>query len=256
MLFILGLNIGYTIEGVFGRKSDPNFTEKQKWAWEHCKKMIDQGLPCYGWELDEAEYYVINGYDNEEYFFSGPSWGSGEGSKKWQELGDTDIGLLEVYSVRPRQAAEDTKTIKESIEFVLKHAKSPKEWIFPKYKAGLDGFDNWINALETGTAVKFGMAYNAGCWAECRGFGVQFLKEAKERIGGKTSTLFDEAAGHYEVVHDNLQKISELFPIPSNRSMDTISDSELIQAAIKHLRDARKAEEAGLNSLKQIVKEL
>jgi len=126
----------------------------------------------------------------------------------------------------------------------------------PNYKAGLEGFDNWIKALETGTAVKMGMAYNAACWAECRGFGVQFLKEAKERINGKTGTLFDEAAGHYEAVHENLQKVAELFPFPLNRSTDNVTDSELVQTTIKHLSDARKAEEAGLNSLEQIVKEL
>jgi len=256
MLFVLGANIGYAIEGVVGFKAQDDFVEKQQKAWEHCKKEIDQGLPCYGWELDNAEYYVINGYDDNGYCFSGPSFGSGEGSKNWQELGDTDIGVLEVYSIRPRQAAEDTKTIKESIEFVLHHAKNPKEWIFSQYKAGLEGFDNWIKALETGTAVKMGMAYNAACWAECRGFGVQFLKEAKERINGKASTLFDEAVEHYEVVHENLKKVSELFPFQLNRSMDTITDSELIQTAIKHLSDARKAEEAGLNSLEKIHSEL
>jgi hypothetical protein len=256
MLFLLAKNIGYTIEGVGGFQSESNFAEKQKKAWEFCKKKIDRSLPCYGWELDEAEYYVINGYDDEGYCFSGPSVGSGEGTKEWQELGDTAIGQLAVFSIKPRQAAEDTKTIKESIECVLYHAKNPKEWIFPKYKAGLEGFDNWIHALETGTAMKMGMAYNAGCWAECRGFGVQFLKEAKERINGKTGSLFNEAAEHYEAVHENLQKVSELFPLPLNRSTDTITDSELSQTAIKHLRDARKAEEAGLKMLEKIYSEL
>lgn len=258
MLFVLGANIGYTIEGVVGFKNEDDFTDRQKKAWEHCKKKIDQGLPCYGWELDQAEYYVINGYDDDEgYCFSGPSFGSGEGTKDWQDLGNTDIGVLEVYSIEPRQkAADDTKTIKDSIEFVLKHAQNPKEWIFPAYKSGLEGFDNWIKALETGTAAKMGMAYNAACWAECRGFGVQFLREAKERIGGRNGSLFDEAAGHYKAVHENLQKVAELFPFQSNRSMDAVTDSELIQTAIKHLGYARKAEEAGLKSLEKIHIEL
>jgi len=61
--------------------------------------MIDQGLPCYGWELDDAEFYVIYGYDDQGYYFSGPSWQPVKGPKNWQELGDTGIGVLEVYSV-------------------------------------------------------------------------------------------------------------------------------------------------------------
>ena len=156
MLFTLGLNIGYTIEGVGGFKAGSDFPERQKKAWEFCRKKISRGLPCYGWELDDTEYYVINGYNDEgylfsgiingyddgEYYFSGPSWGSGEGAKNWQELGDTDIGQLAVFSIKPRQAAEDNKTVKDSIECVLHHARNPKEWIFPDYKSGLAGFDN------------------------------------------------------------------------------------------------------------------
>lgn len=256
MFFILGNNIGYTIYGVFGSKLDSDFAEKQKIAWEFCKKTIDQGLPCYGWELDEAEYYVINGYDDDGYYFSGPPWQPAKGSKNWQELGDTGIGELAVFGVRPGQAADDVTTVRQAVGFALEHSKNPTNWIFPDYKSGLAGYDNWINALETGTAVKLGMAYNAGCWAECRGFGVQFLKEAKERINGKTSSLFDEATEHYEAVHENLQKVVELFPFQSNRSTDNVNDSELSQTAIKHLSDARKAEEAGLNSLEKIHSEL
>ena len=109
MLFILGRNIGYAIEGVVGFKTESDFAEKQKKAWELCKKKIDEGLPCYGWELDEAEYYVINGYDDDGYCFSGPSWASGEGTKDWQELGDTDIGFGSKNRPSPRISEIDIK---------------------------------------------------------------------------------------------------------------------------------------------------
>lgn len=206
--------------------------------------------------MDNAEYYVINGYSDEGYCFSGPPFESGEGTKDWQDLGNTDIGVLEVYSVKPGRIAEDIKTVKDSFEFVLTHASNPKEWIYPAYKSGLEGFENWIKALEKVTAVKIGMAYNAACWSECRGFGIRFLKEARERINGKTSTLFDEATKNYESVYENLKKVSELFPLQSNLTMDTITDSELINRAINYLTDARKAEEAGLSSLEKIYNEI
>jgi len=95
----LGKNIGYEIDGVFGTKSAGDFAEKQKRAWEFVKSAIDQGLPCYGWELDIPEFYVVYGYDDAGYYFSGPGCDEGKGPKPWQELGDTEIGVSAVNSV-------------------------------------------------------------------------------------------------------------------------------------------------------------
>lgn len=33
------------------------------------QKKIDEGLTCYGWELDIPEFYVVYGYDNKGYYF-------------------------------------------------------------------------------------------------------------------------------------------------------------------------------------------
>ena len=254
MLFKLGKNIGYIIEGVFSRKSDINFAEKQKLAWQKTKEAIDEGLPCYGWELDIPEFYVVYGYDNKGYYFSGPGCDSGKGPKPWKELGDTKIGVLEMYSVKPWQAVDDIRIIKEAFGFVLEHSKSPEKWIFPKYKAGLAGFDNWTHALETGIADGFGMAYNAAVWSECRIFAVKFLKEAKEHTGGKLSSLFDEAAEHYEVVAQNLKNISEIFPFPPKGG--EIKDTARCTTALGHLMSAKKAEQSGLRALEKMLSKL
>ena len=48
MLFTLGKNLGFAAEGVFGIKSEPDFAEKQKLAWEKIRGAIDEGVPCYG----------------------------------------------------------------------------------------------------------------------------------------------------------------------------------------------------------------
>ncbi|GIP36150.1 hypothetical protein [Paenibacillus sp. J2TS4] len=72
MLMNLGSNLGYETHGVFGWRTEADFTAKQKLAWENTKKAIDQGYPCYGWELGIPEYYVVNGYDEHHgYRYSG-----------------------------------------------------------------------------------------------------------------------------------------------------------------------------------------
>lgn len=256
MLFKLGENIGYTVDGVFGTKSDADFAEKQKLAWEKTKQAIDEGLPCYGWELDIPEYYVVNGYDERGYHYRDFN-NSGRGPKQWKELGDTEIGVLEMYIVKPGNPADDVQTVKEAFGFVLEHSKSPAKWIFPKYKSGLAGFDNWIHALENGKADGFGVAHNAVVWSECRNSAVEFLKEAEERLASELKPLFSEALGHYKVVAQNLKHISEIFPFkgPETRG-DEIRDSARCNAALEYLRNARNAEESGLLSLEKILRHL
>jgi hypothetical protein len=252
MLFKLGKNIGYEIDGVFGMKSADDFAEKQKLAWEHAKSAIDQGLPCYGWELDIPEYYVVYGYDDAGYYFSGPGCDEGKGPKPWQEL---EIGIIEMYSVRVGQAADDVQTVKEALAFALEHATGPARWIFPKYKAGLDGYNAWIRALEGGTADGFGMAYNTAVWTECRGYAVLFLQEAKERLEGRGEALFDEAIDRYQVVHENLQTVTEAYPF-HGMEPGHIKDPARVRTALDALRTARDAEAGGLEALQRIVNEL
>jgi hypothetical protein len=252
MFFKLGKNVGYATDDIGSFKSQDDFARKQEQAWDRIRKAIDENVPCYGWELEVPEYYVIYGYDDTGYHFSGPICDKGKGPKPWKEVGNTEIGVLHMCEVRPCPAADDKRTVKEGMEFALEFAGSPDKWIFPKYKTGLDGYDSWIKALETGTAHGMGMAYNSEVWNECRQLAVGFLKEAKERIGGSCGDLFDEAIGHYGVVADNLQKVQETFPFTSPTADVDMSESRRGKA-IEHLKIARGAEEEGLKVLKKIV---
>jgi len=81
ILFKLGKNLGYRINGVTSYKKDKDFREKQEKAYELVKDSINKGYPCYGWELDIPKYYVIYGYDDEGYLYTGVK----KGHKKWWE---------------------------------------------------------------------------------------------------------------------------------------------------------------------------
>lgn len=254
MLFKLGKNIGYVVESVVGFKSKPDFAEKQRQTWEMAKQAIDEGLPCYGWELDIPEYYVVYGYDDEGYYFSGPRCDSGKGPKRWQELGDSEIGVLEMYAVKRGQPADDVMTVKEALAFAIEHSKSPAKWIFPKYKSGLAGYDAWIHALKSGAAHAVGMAYNAAVWNECRRFAVEFLKEAKDRLSGELSRQFDETSRHYTTVAESLANVQDLFPFPPTG--EEVKDKDRCELALKNLIGTRNAEASGLQALGELVERL
>ncbi len=253
LLLDLAPNLGYQLTGLYGEKKNPDFAAKQEQAWEMVRESLDKGLPCYGWELDIPEWYVIYGYDDVGYFYSGAGCDGGKGPKPWQGIGTSDIGLFEMYSVQPTSPAPPDKVVKDAFALVLKHAESPEEWIYPKYRSGPAGFDLWAEALEQGTADRFGQGYNGAVWAECRAEAVWFLAEARNRLPGKADALFIEAISHYSNVAARLRKLSELYPFEFEGGGDEqIKDPQ----AAELVREAGEAERRGLEVLGRIVEAL
>jgi len=256
-LFELGKNLGYVIDGVCGHKSQDGFAGLQEQAWEHVRQAIDRGQPCYGWELEIPEFYVIYGYDETGYYYSGPGCDEGRGPKPWREVGDTGIGMLELYSVRPGEAADDAQTVRDAFSFALKHAQNPKDWVFGDYRSGPEGFDNWVRALQEGKASDMGTRYNAGVWLECRKCAVGFLEEAKERLAGRADDLFDEALAHYGAVAESLGQVAEIYPWRLEASdEDVLPVDGQSHASVEALKAARKAEVDGLRTLDKIIQVL
>jgi hypothetical protein len=246
----LGENVGYVAAGLCASRKDADFGEKQRVFWDNLKLAVESDMPSYGWELDVPEYYVICGYDDVGYYYSGPPREGVAGPKPWEELGDTEIGILEMYSLMPGDAADDRTTVREALHFALAFAEGPAEWVWPRYKAGPAAFDAWAEALEGGAAHVLGAAYNAQVWHECRDFAVKFLEEAKGRLGEQAG-FFDEAAGHYRAVASGLKKVAELFPF-LDRGEGHVKDKERCGEAAAALRAARDAERKGLAALAAI----
>ncbi len=251
MLFELAPNLGCRLEGVFGWRNEGDLAGVQERAYAFVRDAIDRGLPCYGWELDIPEFFVIYGYDDLGYYFSGPGCDDGKGPKPWRELGDTDIGMVEVYSVQPGQAADDVTVVHSALEAALRHSQNPDEWILPHYRAGLAGFDNWIRSVEAGTASAMGMSYNAAVWEECRRQGAAFLREARDRVGRGIEELFDQAMVHYQAVARQLKAVVDLYPFTLQEGRIQIDDAS--REAVVALKAAREAEAAGLQGLAAIV---
>lgn len=254
MLFQQGRNLGYEIEGVFGSKYHQDLNALQQEAWDYARGSIDDGFPVYAWEMEIPEYYVIFGYDKMGYYYSGPAADEGKGPKPWGELGNTDIGLVELYSVKPVEAKPAVDVVKSSFQKVLKHASNPPDWIFEKYRSGVKGFDLWIEGLEGGLANRFGMGYNAEVWLECRKYAVDFLKEAKEQLNGEAEPLFKQAIHHYQVVADQIELVSQAYPWIPEGGPSTIPVDDVCQEAVANLRTARQAEADGLQTLEEIEK--
>jgi hypothetical protein len=251
-IYKLAQNAGCGIRTLHAFNGDPDFAERQKTAWEEVKKAIDEGLPCYGWEFDIPEYYLINGYDGEDYLYSGCT--QEQGSKSWKELGKSEIGVIENHVVSPAQAVDDKKTVREALEFAIEHTKEPEKFSFNNlYKCGLNGYDLWMGVLDKGRVSKGGMAFNVQSWGECRQNAFAFLKEAKERIDSNGQVLFDGVIGDFEVVAQEFGKLQQLFEFRQEDFEREITDRKLLNEALQSLRKAREAEAKALAEFEVIA---
>lgn len=116
----LGRNVGYRVESVDAycpRKRD--LRDAQERAWDHVRRSIDEGLPCYGWEIDIPEYCVIYGYDKTGYYISGPGCDDGAGPIPWRNLGTSEIGVVLVANVRRTEPADARQTVRDALSFAL-----------------------------------------------------------------------------------------------------------------------------------------
>jgi len=257
MLAQLGKNVGYETDVVFGMKSADDFAEKQEQAWEYVKRAIDEGIPCYGWELDIPEYYVIYGYDDTGYYISGPGCDEGKGPVPWGNLGTSEIGVVEVRSLRLKEAADDKKTLIDALSYALEYARNPEPWTDPRSSGGLKAYDAWIESVERGRAAEFGLAFNAVVWSECRKNAVAFLQEAKDRMNRTdVKPLFEKAIGYYLIVSQKLKIVSELYPFSQKLDIKPVQVDSRARQATEALKMAKESEASGLEELEMLVQQM
>ncbi|MGI5816858.1 MAG: hypothetical protein ACOX9R_02040 [Armatimonadota bacterium] len=244
----LAANIGYLVEGVTGHVSQRDFEARQKIAWALVTGCIDSEVPCYGWDLVIPEWYVITGYDDEGYYFSGPGADEATMPLAADQISRTEIGWLAVKCVVPCHPAPDEEIVAAAVEFALEHAEG--KHAHEGYVSGPAAFELWATALETGRANRFGAGYNGECWRECRQMAVEFLREARGRLA-REEALFDDAVEHYSAVAGALDRVVERVPFrrhDEGAEEDTLQDGE----AAAFVREAGAAEERALAALRKL----
>ncbi len=251
--FDLGANLGYTVDGfsVWKPNAEDVFPQKQREAWDFVRANIDRGVPCFGFELKPyyGGYWVIYGYDDVGYYYSG--WEEG-GPLAWQKLGDLFIPILEVRSVQLAGPAPAAKAVKDGLSYALKHAQNPPEWIDKGACSGQAAWEYWAEALETEEAKRDHHTYNLQLWLECREMGVAFLQEAKQTLPGRCDGLFDAAIERYCALCETFRVLLELHPPREEPDWGPESTFASPEAA-DIVRQAAVADAEGLDCLRQIV---
>ena len=248
-----GEGLGYRFDTIRGTAWQDDLAETRRRAWQFVRTAIDDGNPCYCWELHIPDYYVINGYDGDDYLFNGvPPHPSGN-RKPWNTLGESKIQIVDVRGVRKGEAASDAEVVKKGIAFALEFMEDGSPYRFDGYYAGVAAFDRWIEDVSSRKAMVVGVAYNAVVWHECRHHAVEFLREAATRVG-KLDGAFEKTASHYETVSQNLSKLKTVFPFPPSKNFELTTDR--VEISLAYLRNAREAERRAIDGLRKIAGQL
>ncbi len=256
VLHELGRNVGYHLEGVRAHPAPDALDGVQREAWDFVRRAIDRGVPCYGWEFAVAEYYVIHGYDEDSYHYSGPACDGGTGRMPWRNLGRSAIGMIEVRSVGRGEPASDLDTVRAAVAFAIEHAESSGKWNFPAYKVGLGAYEAWARSLQEATAYHFGLGYNAAVWAECRKYAAGFLREARQRLGARGGAALDQAAGQYEIVAQHLGQVAQLYPFSPDLPMNPVDRDDRLHTAAAAIERARAAEAVALERMREAAAQM
>lgn len=249
----LGIQITSFTQGGHEFPDEEDLPRRQKEVWEATREAIDRGQPCYGYNLEIGDYYVVYGYDDVGYYYSGAMCNAGKGPLAWRDYGPSgDVrGLLCMGAVAVTPPAEDVRTVREALAFAVEHARTESQ---PDdvYRAGLAGYDQWMRALQSGKADTWGAAYNAACYLECREAAVGFLQQSKERLGDGHAALFDDAIRYYQAVVASLEEVAAASPTEGN-SPEHLKDQSRVHNATEALKAAKAAEAQGIEVLEQLV---
>ncbi|MBD3370656.1 hypothetical protein GF402_09865 [Candidatus Fermentibacteria bacterium] len=255
MILELSPNVGIRQTNLFGEvgKDDPRGLRKQ--AWQMVRGAIDDGRPCFGWELDIPEFYVIYGYDEEGYFFSGPMCDGGKDPKPWKKLGDSEIGVLEVYCCEPCQPASDEATVKQALQAALRHADDADGLTFEGYNSGPRAFEAWRESIEDANELPWGVAYNTEVWSECRYFAAKFTEMAADRLGSGLSTDLERVSKLYSRVQSSLLEVGEVYPFHGPDENPEVDDGGR-RRAVRALTEAYDAERKAVEVLRGVCDRL
>lgn len=219
------------------------------------QESIDRGWPVVGWDLFVPEYGLIYGYDHEEQLLHARDVEK-DGTIAYSRLNDRRYGSLVAITVTNVEPVEPLSMLRQALAFAVRFTRGAAQQPDSPFRHGLEGYDAWIEAF-TGRRINIpGQAYNLAVVADAREFAVKFLRSLPEKWPGETPlerdirSLAGQATTHYADVAAALGQMRLRFPFPQGGEPNDPGEAE---AAVALLREARAAEEKGVQVLEQFL---
>ena len=216
---------------------------------------IDRGVPAIVWDIAEAEWGLITGYDLENQIYHALTHNGKPTVLSFDKLGQNGINILSVAIPGEKNQRTRDQMIRNSLIAAVNHAEQ-KEWTDrPKYQNGLTAYDLWASLFEKwAMIVEAGKedsihpeiwnfaAYYVGHYYSARCHAREYLKSIADG-----NDLLIKAASRYENVSLALQPVWDYFS--QNRPID----AKTLHSLAEDIKSARVAEEEGIHFIKEYM---
>ncbi len=229
--------------------------ERRRQAHELMVQAIDGGIPAIVWDVAEAEWGLIIGYDDETGLYDAVTNNGKKTNLPYEKLGKNGIDILSVTIPGNSNGRSRDEIIHNSLMTAVQHAWQ-KEWMDrPKYQDGLPAYDMWATIFERWQMLaEDGMAeniktdlcssaeYYSSHYYSARCYARDYLKSL---AGGnefltKAYRAFERAASCLKPVWEQTPK--------------TITPGrELLQSHEESIRNAGRAEAEGIEHIKEFL---
>jgi hypothetical protein len=230
--------------------------KKRMEAHKEIVKTIGRGTPAIVWDVSDAEWGLITGYDDKEELYVTMTHQGKLSSLPYKKLGNNGINILSVSIPGDPNSRKDDEVIKNSLQTAVDHGEG-KEWIDnrPKYQNGLKAFDLWASTFEKwawlidngksdkiGSNICFFAKYYAGHYYSARCYARDYLKKI-----GDDNQLLQKASISYARVANSLKPLWLYF------SENKKPDSKLIKSFAQNIYDAKSSEEEGIELIRKYL---
>ncbi|UCH83500.1 MAG: hypothetical protein JSW50_13735 [Candidatus Latescibacterota bacterium] len=218
---------------------------------------VDRGVPAVVWDVAEAEWGLITGYDDRRQLYETLTWEGEPLMLAYEKLGRNGIDVLSVAI--PGDGNERTREaiVFNSLRAAVLHAEQGEWTDRPKYQDGLPAYDLWATLLERwALIVRAGRGqkisphisshamYYAAQWYSARCYARDYLKG----VAGRNENLL-RATLSYRNVASLLKPVWDVFKTQSK------PDQKSLLGLARRIRDARAEEEEGIDYIKGYLAE-
>lgn len=216
---------------------------------------INRGVPAIVWDIAEAEWGLITGYDLEKQIYHTFAHNGKPTVLLFDKLGQNGINILSVAIPGEANQRNRNQIIFNALTAAVNHAEQ-KEWTDrPQYQDGLPAYDLWASLFEKGAMIiEAGKGnnispdiwdfatYYAGHHYSARCYAREYLKSIADG-----NDLLINAASCYENISSSLKPVWDYF------SRKKPIEAKILRLLAEYIKRARVAEEAGIHFIKEYL---
>lgn len=230
--------------------------QKQREAQDAILDGIKRGIPAIVWDIVIPEWGLIIGYDKNKQQYN-VLFEDKRAILPFEKLGRNGIDILSVTILKSPRRDNRDEIILNSLKTAVAHAQQT-EWLErPNYQDGLPAYDVWAKIMDSGATLTHAgkiqnvspdipkhILYHAAHHYSARCYAREYLRRITE---GKPN--LQKAADCYTQVADYLK------PVYTTFESEQFPDEQTFRNLAQTIRDAKKAEAEGINTLREYLKE-